>query len=80
MLTTIKGLVPGATYKAHLYARARTWADMRQAFPGTPLASAAADVNGTLVLDLPTRTEIGVQDSTGRLFQINNATTVVTSP
>jgi hypothetical protein len=78
MQTIVKGLTPGATYNAFRYARARVWADMRQMCPSVPLATGAADVNGTLTLDLPERTEIGVQGPGARLIQINNAQTVTT--
>lgn len=79
MNTTIKGLSPDVTYTAHLYARARTWADMHQPCPFAPLASGDADADGNLTLDLPVRTEVGLMDPTGRLIQINNATTTVVS-
>jgi hypothetical protein len=77
--TTIKGLTPGATYNAFAYASVRPWADMRQTCPLTPLASGAADANGSLTLDLPERREIGLQGADTSLIQINNAQTVVTS-
>lgn len=79
MNTTIKGLRPGVTYKAFAYAHVRPWADMRQVCPLTPVASGAADANGTLTLDLPERREVGLQAADASLIQINNATTVVTS-
>lgn len=79
MNTTLKGLVPGATYKAHLAAKAEPWLHRNEQVPFAPLVSGAADVNGTLVLDLPARTEVVVQGSDGRTRRINNATTKVTS-
>lgn len=80
MNTTIKGLTPGATYKAHRMVKASHSLHYREQIPGTPLTSGAADANGTLVLDLPVRTEVVLQAADGRGIQINNATTVVTAP
>lgn len=79
MNTTIKGLKPGATYKAYAYAKVRPWADMRQLCPLTPVATGAANAVGTLTLDLPERQEVGLQAADASLIQINNATTVVSS-
>ena len=75
MNTTFKRLTPGATYKAHLATRARPFVDMLQQVPGTPLASGAASATGDLTLDIPSRQEVLVQDSTGRAFSVLNSTT-----
>jgi hypothetical protein len=80
MNTTIKGLTAGATYKAHRAVKAAPYLHYREQIPGAPLISGAADVNGTLTIDLPVRTEVVLQDATGRGIYVNNATTVVTAP
>ena len=80
MNTTLKGLTPGATYKAHRAFKASPYLHYRQQIPGAPLVSGAADANGTLVLDLPVRTEVVVQGADGTGVYVNNATTVVTNP
>lgn len=80
MNTTLKGLVPGATYKAHLAFKCAPWLHYREQIPFAPLTSGAADANGTLTLDLPTRTEIVVQGSDGLSRRVLNSTTRVSSP
>jgi hypothetical protein len=80
MNTTIKGLAPGVTYKAHKASKVTPWLHYREQVPGAPLISGPADVNGTLVLDLPVRTEVVLQSPDGRGIYVNNATTVVTKP
>jgi hypothetical protein len=76
---TIKGLTPGATYKAHRAYKAAPYLHYREQIPGAPIVSGAADSSGTLVLDLPVRTEVVVQGADGRGIYVNNATTVVTT-
>jgi hypothetical protein len=78
--TTLKGLVPGAIYKAHIAAKAAPWLHYREQIPFAPYTSGAADADGNLTLDLPARTEIVVQASDGRGIFVNNSTTRVTSP
>lgn len=80
MNTTIKGLAPGVTYKAHRAGKASPWLHYREQIPGAPLTSGAAGATGTLTLDLPVRTEVVLQAPDGRGIYVNNATTVVTSP
>jgi hypothetical protein len=77
--TTLKGLVPGATYKAHLAAKAAPWLHYREQIPFAPLTSGAADTSGNLTLDLPARTEIVVQGTDGLSRRVLNSTTRVTS-
>lgn len=77
---TIKGLTPGVTYKAHNASKATPWLHYREQIPGAPLISGAADVNGTLTIDLPVRREVVLQSPDGRGIYVNNATTVVTAP
>lgn len=79
MNTTLKGLTPGATYKAHKAYKAAPYLHYREQIPGAPIASGAADATGNLTLDLPVRTEVVVQGADGRGIYVNNATTVVTS-
>lgn len=75
MNTTLKGLVPGETIRAHLRTKAGPFVDMRQQVPSAPLASGVADANGNLTLNLPQRQEVLCQRSNGTAIQINNATT-----
>ena len=46
MLTTIKGLAAGVTYKAHARAKAEPWLHYREQIPGAPLTSGAVDAGG----------------------------------
>lgn len=79
MNTTLKNLVPGATYKAHLGVKAAPWLHYREQIPGAPIASGAADADGNLTLDLPEKTEVVVQGADGYARWVHNNTTEVTS-
>jgi len=75
--TTLKTLTPGATYKAHLAAKAAPWLHYREQVPFAPLIAGVADANGNLTLDLPMRQEVVVQGPDGTARYVNNSTTRV---
>lgn len=79
MNTTVR-VKPGETVKAFHELKAQPFVQYRQQPPGAPIASGTAGVTGLLTLDLPTRTPISLVRADGTAIQINNATTVVTSP
>jgi hypothetical protein len=75
MNVTLKGLVPAATYKAFYAAKASAFVDQLQQVPGAAVVSGAADVTGTLTLDLPVRQEMLVQGPSGYARRVLNSTT-----
>lgn len=73
--TVLKGLTPGATYKAYEATRADPFHHYFEQIPGPPKTSAAADTTGTLTLDLPDRQEYLVVGPTGLARRVMNSTT-----
>jgi|KBSMisStaDraftv2_1062788.scaffolds.fasta_scaffold66960_6 hypothetical protein len=80
MNVILGGLVPAATYKAFLAAKAQVYVDMLMQVPGAAYASGAADANGYLTLDLPLRQEFLIQGPNGYAKRVLNATTVGGAP
>lgn len=78
-MNTTLHLKPLEAVKVFPYARARVFTDQRQAVPGTPLASGTADANGTLILDLPQRTELLAQRADLSAVHVMNGTTRVST-
>jgi hypothetical protein len=73
--TVVKGLTPGATYKAYEATRAGPFNHYFEQVPGAPKTSAAADTAGTLTLDLPDRQEYVIVGPTGIARRVMNSTT-----
>jgi hypothetical protein len=80
MITTVKGLRAGETVKAFHLAKAQPWMRYREQPPSTPLITGAADVNGTLAIDLPQWTPIALVRTDGTAIVVENATTKVVNP
>jgi hypothetical protein len=72
---TLKGLTPGAAYKAHLHTKASPFVRQLQQAPSSPLATGTADATGALTLNLPDRQEVLVQGPDGSAKHVLISTT-----
>jgi hypothetical protein len=79
MITTVKGFTPGETVKAFHQMKAQPWLQYGTVPPYAPIISGAADVNGTLAIDLPSWTPISLVRANGRAVLVENATTQVST-